>query len=84
MNYTTWQEALEAVEWDQQIDVLSVYRACEQLTDGRHKRGVCYIGADLSTGCSPDCRLSTSRLQPGALLALAVPPLAPVSAHIAS
>src|SRR6266487_3376487 len=36
------------------------------------------IGADLSTACSP-CWWSTSRWQPSALLALAVPPLAPVS-----
>jgi hypothetical protein len=26
----------------QEIDALSVYRACEQVQDGRHKRGVRY------------------------------------------
>lgn len=42
MNYTTLEEALRESEWEQQIDAFSVYRACEQLTDGRQKRGVRY------------------------------------------
>ena len=42
MNYTMLAEAVEAANWDQQIDALSVYRACEQLSDARHKRGVRY------------------------------------------
>src|SRR5260370_30223174 len=45
--------------------------------------GIAAIGADLSTGCAPDCWWSTSRLQPSALFALAMPPLATVTAHIA-
>ena len=39
MNYNTVQEAMEQVGWSQQIDALSVYRAFEQVEDGRHKRG---------------------------------------------
>ncbi len=41
-------------EWEQQIDALSVYRACEQIEDGRHKRGMRYsvalIGALILLG----------------------------------
>lgn len=43
--------------------------------------GITPISADLSTGCSPDHWKSASRLQPGALFALAMPPLAPVIVH---
>ena len=42
MNYIRLAEAMEQVGWDQQIDALSVYRAFEQLEDGRDKRGVRY------------------------------------------
>ena len=42
MNYITLEEALEQVGWDLQIDARSVYQACEQIEDGRHKRGVRY------------------------------------------
>jgi hypothetical protein len=42
MNYSTLEEAMEQVGWDQQIDALSVYRAFEHIDDGRHKRGVRY------------------------------------------
>jgi len=42
MNYITLEEAMEQVGWDLQIDALSVYQACEQIEDGRHKRGVRY------------------------------------------
>ena len=40
MNYNTLQETLESAGGEQQIDALSVYRAFEQIPDGRHKRGV--------------------------------------------
>src|SRR2546421_6630494 len=33
---------MEQIGWDQQIDALSVYRAFEQLEDGRHQRAVRY------------------------------------------
>ncbi len=42
MNYITLEEAMEQVGWDMQIDALSVYQACQQIEDGRHKRGVRY------------------------------------------
>src|SRR2546430_14467781 len=40
MNDNTLAEAMEQVGWEQQIDALSVYRAFEQVEDGRHKRRV--------------------------------------------
>ncbi len=49
MNYNTFQEAMEQVGCDQQIDALSVYRAFEQIQDGRHKRGVRYSVALILT-----------------------------------
>jgi len=42
MNHTTRQEATEDVEQPVEIEALSVYRACEQITDGRAKRGIRY------------------------------------------
>jgi hypothetical protein len=42
MDYTTLQEAMEQIAQEQQIDALSVYRAFEQIEDGRHQRGVRY------------------------------------------
>jgi hypothetical protein len=42
MNYSTLQEAMEPVAGEQQIEALSVYRAFEQIQDGRKKRGVRY------------------------------------------
>ncbi len=42
MNYTTLEEAMAQMGWDQQVDALSVYHAFEELVDGRHKRGVRY------------------------------------------
>jgi hypothetical protein len=42
MNYTMWPSAMEPAEGPMQIEALSVYRACEQVHDGRHKRGVRY------------------------------------------
>jgi hypothetical protein len=40
MNYSTLNEAMEQVKLPEEIDALSVYRALEQVQDGRHKRGV--------------------------------------------
>lgn len=42
MNHTTRKEATEDVEEPVEIEALSVYRACEQITDGRAKRGIRY------------------------------------------
>src|SRR5438105_1114206 len=49
MNYNTLQEVMEQVADEQQIDALSVYRAFEQVQDGRHKRGVRYSVALILT-----------------------------------
>jgi predicted transposase YbfD/YdcC len=49
MNYTTLQEVMEQGEWEQQIDAFSVYQACEQIEDGRHKRGKRYSVALIVT-----------------------------------
>src|SRR6266571_3059473 len=49
MNYTTLQEAMEQAGLSQEIDALSVYRAFEQVQDGRHKRGVRYSVALILT-----------------------------------
>lgn len=40
MNYTTVEDPEEQVQVPLEIDVMSVYQACEQVQDGRHKRGV--------------------------------------------
>ena len=40
MNYTTWQETMEQAEVPMEVAAHSVYRAFEQVADGRHKRGV--------------------------------------------
>src|SRR5260370_40292804 len=42
MNYTTLQEAVEQADLPVEVETLSVYRAFEQVQDGRHKRGVRY------------------------------------------
>jgi hypothetical protein len=42
MNYSTFEERLEHIQVPVEIDALSVYRALEQVQDGRHKRGVRY------------------------------------------
>jgi predicted transposase YbfD/YdcC len=42
MNYITLEKAMEQIQWDQQIDALSIYRAFEQVEDQRKKRGVRY------------------------------------------
>jgi hypothetical protein len=49
MNYTTLQEALFQGELAVEVETLSVYRAFEQVQDGRHKRGVRYSVALILT-----------------------------------
>jgi predicted transposase YbfD/YdcC len=49
MNYTTSQETLEQADVPVEVDPLSVYRAFEQVADGRHKRGVRYSVALILT-----------------------------------
>ena len=49
MNYTTLEEAMEQAGVPVEGDALSVYRALEQIQDGRHKRGVRYSSALIVT-----------------------------------
>jgi predicted transposase YbfD/YdcC len=49
MNYTTFQEAMEQADLPVEVDARSVYRAFEQVSDGRHKRGVRYSVALILT-----------------------------------
>jgi hypothetical protein len=49
MDYSTLQEAMEQVKLTEEMDTLSVYRAMEQVQDGRHKRGVRYSVALIVT-----------------------------------
>ena len=49
MNYNMLEVTMESVGGEQQIDALSVYRAFEQVADGRHKRGVRYSVALILT-----------------------------------
>jgi len=49
MNYSTLNEAMEQYQLAEEIDALSVYRALEQVQDGRHKRGVRYSVALIFT-----------------------------------
>ena len=49
MNYTTLEEALEQAGLPVEMDAFSVYRAFEQIQDGRHKRGVRYSSALMVT-----------------------------------
>lgn len=49
MNYTIWQEGVEQAELPVEGETLSVYRAFEQVVDGRHKRGVRYSVALILT-----------------------------------
>jgi predicted transposase YbfD/YdcC len=42
MNYSMFEEAMELVQRDRQIDAMSVYQAFEVIKDGRKKRGVRY------------------------------------------
>jgi len=49
MNYSTFENTLEQVDLPLDIDAMSVYRALEQVEDGRHKRGVRYSMALILT-----------------------------------
>src|SRR5437667_12840720 len=49
MNYTTFEEAMEQASLAVEGDALSVYRAFEQVSDGRDKRGVRYSVALILT-----------------------------------
>jgi hypothetical protein len=49
MNYSTLDQTMEQVNLPVEIDALSVYRALEQVEDGRHKRGVRYSVALIFT-----------------------------------
>jgi hypothetical protein len=49
MNYTTFEEALKQAGLPVEVDALSVYRAFEQIQDGRHKRGIRYRSALILT-----------------------------------
>lgn len=49
MNYTTLEAAIEQAGVPVEGDALSVYRAFEQIQDGRHKRGVRYSSALILT-----------------------------------
>ena len=49
MNYTTWEEIIQEADVPVEGDALSVYRAFEQVQDGRHKRGVRYSVALILT-----------------------------------
>src|SRR5512142_267730 len=49
MNYTTLQEAMELADLAVEVETMSVYRAFEQVTDGREKRGIRYSVALILT-----------------------------------
>lgn len=49
MDYNTFGEGKEQGSEAMEIDALSVYRALEQISDGRHKRGVRYSVAQILT-----------------------------------
>jgi hypothetical protein len=49
MNYTTFEEAMKQAGLSVEVDAFSVYRAFEQIQDGRHKRGVRYSSALILT-----------------------------------
>jgi predicted transposase YbfD/YdcC len=49
MNYTPWEEIIQEADVPVEGDALSVYRAFEQVADGRHKRGVRYSVALILT-----------------------------------
>jgi len=49
MNYTTLQEAVEQADLPVEMEMLSVYRAFEQVSDGRDKRGIRYSVALILT-----------------------------------
>ena len=57
MNYMSFQEAIEQAVLPVGVDAFSVYRAFEQIQDGRHKRGVRYSSIlILSLICWPNWR----------------------------
>lgn len=49
MNYNALEAAMEPMELPEEIDALSVYRALEQVQDGRHHRGRRYSVALIFT-----------------------------------
>ena len=49
MTYTTLEAAMEQAGLPVEVDALSVYRAFEQIADGRHKQGVRYSSALILT-----------------------------------
>ena len=49
MNYSMLEAAMEQMDLPEKIDAMSVYRALEQVADGRHKRGVRYSVALIFT-----------------------------------
>ncbi len=49
MNYSTFKDTIEQVQLPLEIEAMSVYRALEQVQDGRHKRGVRYSVALILT-----------------------------------
>jgi DDE_Tnp_1-associated len=49
MNYTMLEAAMEQAGLAVEVDALSVYRAFEQIQDGRHKQGVRYSSALILT-----------------------------------
>jgi|SRR5579875_86082 hypothetical protein len=40
MDYSTFEQTMEQITMPEGMEALSVYRTLEQVTDGRHKRGV--------------------------------------------
>jgi DNA-binding IscR family transcriptional regulator len=42
MNYNTLEQTVKELAEPAEIDILSIYRALEQVEDERHKRGVRY------------------------------------------
>ena len=49
MDYSTFQQTMEQVKLPEEMEALSVYRALQQVSDGRHKRGVRYSVALILT-----------------------------------
>ena len=49
MDYNTFQQTMEQITLLEEREALSVYRALQQVTDGRHKRGVRYSVALILT-----------------------------------
>ena len=49
MHYNTWDEMFTQAKWTEETDALSIYQSFEQVTDGRHARGVRYSVALVQT-----------------------------------